>query len=369
MPRLLIIGLIIAGIVPTISGQDFLITHTPDANHPKSLYLKFENTGFFKNNEFESFLVDGYTLTGNWIRPRLVYQPMENLRLELGWHYLRFNGTEKATHSLPWFSARIRFLNNWQFILGNLRNNNNHSLIKPIWEPERFITDKPEAGFQIIHHSRPFHFDGWLNWEQFIFEGDPFQEHFTAGISSGISLFRSKKITLSLPLQVLIHHQGGEIDTSPLRVQTLTNTAAGLQTEILFKGFLRQINLAAYYTMFLDNKKNSELPFEKGSGTWISGSITSKGGRFGLEYWNSEKFFGIKGMELLQVAHGIHPSYAAPNLKKEMILLFYDLKKELCEGVILGARLEAWYEPEPGSFSNTAALYAIVNKDFLLKKF
>ncbi len=369
MPRLLIIGIIIAGIVSTVSGQNFLQTNTPVDNKATSLYLKFESTGFFKNNEFKSSLVDGYTLTGNWIRPKLVYLPSEKIQLELGWHYLRFNGAEKATYSLPWFSARIRFLKNWQFILGNLTNSHNHQLIKPLWEPERFLTDKPEAGFQLLHYSSRFQFDGWLNWEQFISEGDPFQEHFTAGISAEATLFRSKNISLSIPLQALFHHRGGEIDTSPLRVQTLTNTATGLKTDIPLTGFFRQINLSAYVTAFNDSKKNAELPFDKGSGLFLSGSVTSKAGRIGLDYWNAEKYFGIKGMDLLQVVHGIHPSYAGTNLKKEMILLFYEIQKELCEGVILGARLEGWYEPEPGYFSNTTALYVVVNKDFFIKEF
>ena len=79
MLRAWLISAIVLGIVHTTSGQGIFVTNTPVAGNPKSLYLKFENTGFFKNNEFKSSLADGYTLTGNWIRPKLVYLASEKI--------------------------------------------------------------------------------------------------------------------------------------------------------------------------------------------------------------------------------------------------------------------------------------------------
>ena len=370
MPRLFLILIFLTGTIFTVSGQNFFVTNTPVTSGANSLTLKFENTGFFKNNEFKSAFTNGYTLTGNWIRPKLVYLPSEKVEIELGWHYLLYNGSEKATWSIPWISARIRFLDNWQFILGDLDNSRNHRLISPIWEPERFLSDKPEAGFQFLHRSKQFYFDGWLNWEQFISDGDPFQEHLTAGISAEATLVRSQNIALTLPLQVLFHHMGGEIDSSPLRVQTLANTAIGLKTSLsLSYPFISGLEFAGYYSSFSDQKGNAGLPFEKGDGIFAIGSLSTKIGQFGLQYWNSENYYSIKGMGLLQSVPGIKIPYSASDYKKEMFQVFYEFEKELTKGFTLGTRLEGWFEQNPNNFSNTAAVYMVINQDFLLKKF
>lgn len=360
---------LLAGFAVRVSGQDVFTTNAPVNNPEKGLYLKFENIGFFKNNEFESDVAKGYTLTGAWLRPKLVYRPSEKVQLELGWHYLKFNGAQEATYSKPWFSARINFFKDWQFILGNLNNSYNHKLISPIWEPERFLTDKPEAGFQILHSSEKLYFDSWINWEQFIVEGDPFQEHLTAGFSFDYNFIKTDKIRLSLPLQVLAHHRGGEIDSSPLRVQTLLNMAAGLKAEIPLGGFFRQINLSGYCLTFNDSKGNAGLPFEKGSGVFSSNSIETGIGKFGFEYWSSKNFFGVKGQQLLQMASAINATVIKSGSQTKMFSLFYDFRKEIYQGIDFGLKLEGWFEPGQKYFSNTAALYIVVNQEFLLKRF
>jgi hypothetical protein len=369
MYRWFIIGFLFSGFVLRVSGQPVFLTNTPVNQEKNGLYFKFENAGFFKNNEFESDVVKGYTLTGDWVLPKFVFIPSEKVQLELGWFYLKYNGAEKASYSTPWFSARINFYKNWQFILGNLNNSNNHKLISPIWEPERFLTDKPEAGFQIRQTSEKLYFDTWINWEQFIVEGDPFQEHFTAGLSFDYRFLKTNNFNLSLPIQVLAHHQGGEIDSSPLHVRTLMNLAAGIKTEIPLTGFFRQVNLSGYFLGFKDARGTAGLPFKKGSGFYSSNSVETKAGKFGFEFWDSKNFYSIKGTKLLQPVSGINSLATKTDLRKEMFSLFYDFSKEVYPGINFGFKFEGWFEPDQKYFSNMAALYIIVNQDFFIKKF
>ncbi|NQU85686.1 MAG: hypothetical protein HQ541_07995 [Mariniphaga sp.] len=369
MRHLILIILILIGIVNSTSAQDFFETNLPVEKTEKTLYFKFENISFFKNNEYESSFVDGYTLTGAWLRPKIIYNPSSKVQLELGWHYLKYNGADKSTWSNPWFSALINFTDNFQFIIGNLNNSQNHRLISPIWEPERFLTDKPEAGFQLLHNSDKLFFNSWLNWEQFIKKGDPFQEHLTSGISLEYKIFKSEKITFSVPLQILIHHRGGEIDTSPLKVQTLANAVYGLKSKIPLIGFFQKMNLAGYYVTFADSKGNAGLPFEKGNGWFLEGSVKSQIGNFGLSYLNAENFFGIKGKHLLQEVPGLNSEFENITPRKKMFSIYYDLKKEFANGVVFGTKLEGWFEPELDNFSNSAAIYLIINQDFLLTQF
>ena len=368
MVRRWLILFFLAGIFSAVSAQDFFLTNIPVDHKRQGFYFSFENTNFFKDNEFESSVVKGYTLTGAWIRPKFVFVPSDKIQLELGWHYLRYNGAGSASVSVPWISARIYFARGWQFTLGDLNNSRNHRLITPVWEPERFLTDKPEAGFQVLHNADQLYFDAWLNWEQFIQQGDPFQEHLTAGVSLDYKFVNSEKFSLSLPVQILGHHHGGEIDSSPLRVQTLMNLAAGVKAKILLDGFVRQINLSGYYAGFKDSKGNAGLPFKKGNGFFSSNSLETKIGKFGLEYWNSKNFLGIKGMQLLQSVSGINSTYPESDYRKKMVSFFYDFQKEFYKGIIFGAKVEGWLEPEHHDFSNLYGLYIIVNQSFLIRQ-
>ncbi|MBN1820712.1 MAG: hypothetical protein JXR31_03595 [Prolixibacteraceae bacterium] len=366
MPRLITILFLLTGFVYSISAQDIFVSNLPVEKKDNALYFKFESASFFKNNEYESYVADGYTLTGTWLRPKFVYSPSNSVQLELGWHYLKFNGDENATWNLPWFSAKVGLFKNTQLIFGNLKNNYNHRLIQPVWEPERFLTDKPEAGFQFLHNSERLYFDAWINWEQFIVKGDPFQEHFTAGISSELNLSGSGKIRFSVPVQILFHHRGGEIDSSPLKVQTLSNMVGGLKAEIPASGIFKQVNLSGYYLTFNDGRGNFGLPFEKGSAFFSDISVDTKIGQIGFQIWSSDKFYAVKGMKLLLPG----PFNSSANYDiwgKNLFSVYFDTQKEIINGIIFGARIEGWFESS--LFSNTAAIYLIVNQDFLLKQF
>lgn len=359
---------VFAGFISSVSGQDFFKTNVFDTTRQKGLFFDFESTGFFKNNEFESDVVKGYTLTGTWLRPKLVLRPSGTVQLALGWHYLQYNGAEKATWSIPWLSAKILLSDNWQFTLGNLSNSRNHRLISPVWEPERFLSDKPEAGFQFLHNTEKTYIDAWINWEQFITRGDPFQEHFAAGISTDFQVFQTGRTTFSAPIQMLAYHMGGEIDSSPLHVQTLMNFAGGVKAEIGLDGFFRSLNLAGYLAAFRDSKGNSGLPFSEGSGFYSSNWLDSKAGKIGMEYWSAKNFFSVKGMSLLQIAQADFSTPENFDPRKNMFSVFYEYSREISRGVDFGFRFDGWFEPGKDNFSNMASLYIVVNQEFLLKK-
>ena len=67
--------------------------HT-DSTSTGKLMVEINNLNFFKNNEYKSKYIDGYTLTGMWIRPKLLYYPDKKFRLELGGQVLAYNGRE-----------------------------------------------------------------------------------------------------------------------------------------------------------------------------------------------------------------------------------------------------------------------------------
>lgn len=348
-----------------ISGQKI----DPDLQKKKpstELLFGFENSGFFKNNEYKGNIVKGYTLTGAWVRPKLILFFSDRLKFEAGWHYLKYNGKSKPSISVPWISSTLNLGESSQMILGNLNYTGLHRLILPMWEPERVLTDNPESGLQFLHHSNKIFFDTWVNWEQFIQKGDQFQEHFTFGNSFDWKFIHGNKFEISYPFQALFFHQGGEIDTSPLRVQTVMNLATGIKSAILTEGIINKISFSVYSVQFRDLKGNAELPVEDGSGWFLESGFKTNYGDLNINYWKGKDFISVKGMKLLQSRSdedaGLWKS------SRRMLGMFYTFERRIFEGINAGIRAEGWFHLDSQDFSNSGFVYILISQQFLVRK-
>jgi len=199
MKKLFIITCLIL-IVVQLDAQTFqrFASSYKELNETKGgeLNFKFESLGFFQNNEYVSDLVDGYTLTGAMLRPKLSYSPVDDLYIEVGAHLIKYNGKDNVVNALPWFTARYRFSERFSVVTGNLDQTNQHDLPEQLWEPERIYTDKPEAGLQFLYSGTKLNAQTWVSWEQFIQQNDPYQERFTAGITSNYCALNRSRVTL-----------------------------------------------------------------------------------------------------------------------------------------------------------------------------
>ncbi len=212
-----------------------------------TLNFELDNISFFKDNEFEGEQSKGYSLPGLWLQPKLTYQPLHNVRLELGLHALIFAGASKypcyayhdigrwkgdqyqrGAHLLPFFRTQAR-LGNVTFVLGDIYGGANHRVMEPLMNPEINLTQDPEMGFQLMLDLPRYQLDAWLNWQSYIFEEETHQEAFTVGIHQHILLNPSaRRWHWYLPIDILIQHRGGEQDISGMGVQTITNGGVGI---------------------------------------------------------------------------------------------------------------------------------------------
>ena len=204
---------------------------------------------FFQNNEFSSPAVEGYTLPGAWLQPRLVYAPLPHLQLEAGAHLLFFDGANRypnyayhdiaqwkgmqyqhGVHALPFFRVQADF-RQLSVVMGNLYGAQSHGLILPLYNPEQNLSADPETGVQLLFDSRRSHVDLWLNWQSFIFNLDTHQEAFTVGMNYTQQWGNDNggNLRWETPVQFLVQHRGGEIDDTDTGVQTLWNASAGLR--------------------------------------------------------------------------------------------------------------------------------------------
>ena len=204
-----------------------------DPEKARELSVELDNISFFKDNEYTGKFTKGYSLPGLWVQGKAVYYPLRNIKLEAGVHMLIYHGAnkypsmayqdiaywkgdqyQKGVHVLPYFRAQMALSDHVNIVLGNIYGASNHNLIEPLYNPELNLTCDPEAGLQLLYDSKAFDLDVWVNWQSFIFREDVHQEAFTVGISSRLKYNDpASRFHFYTPVQGLVQHRGGEIDT------------------------------------------------------------------------------------------------------------------------------------------------------------
>lgn len=221
-----------------------------DTARNQALAFDLHALAFFRDNEYDSPIQKGYSLPGFRLRPRLTFQTLHCLRMELGLHATMFDGANKypnyayhdigrwkgnqyqrGAHVLPWFRVQAN-LKHTTLVLGDIYGAQNHRLILPLYNPEQNLSADPEMGFQVMVNRRHVALDTWIDWQSYQFDLDSHQEAFTVGTNATLLWGRQDKpLRWSTPLQLLIQHRGGEQDTTALGVQTLANASAGVRLD------------------------------------------------------------------------------------------------------------------------------------------
>lgn len=375
MKKLFIITCLIL-IVVQLDAQTFqrFASSYKELNETKGgeLNFRFESLGFFQNNEYVSDLVDGYTLTGAMLRPRLSYSPVDDLYIEVGAHLIKYNGKDNVVNALPWFSARYRFSERFSVVTGNLDQNNLHELPEQLWEPERIYTDKPDAGLQFLYSGSTLNAQTWVSWEQFIQQNDPYQEHFTFGLTGDLKAVENSALTVKLPVNLLFYHQGGEININPNgprpRVQTHANVLAGWELAINTGEKVKTINLNGYWLGYKAVTTDSNtLPFGKGHAYLFEVNAQTQNSHFSLNYWNAFQFIAPKGRLLYQSGSDKDPTLIQPN--RSLLTAKYFWQKNITKEARVAFQIEAYRDLSGGDFSYSYGFFLLLNSDFLLKKF
>ena len=203
---LLITAITFATTLKATAQIDSLIYNTDSptivADERNELRINVDGMAFFRDNEYNTKdAVKGYTLPGVWLQPSVSYQPLRNLKLELGAYMIHFWGanrypnanytnleraeahnTTKAFHCVPVFRANMQLTPNVNVVLGSLYGKTAHGLAEPLYNDEMNISSDPETGVQVLWHNSWLHFDTWVNWQDFIFKNDDNQERFVYGL-------------------------------------------------------------------------------------------------------------------------------------------------------------------------------------------
>lgn len=341
---------------------------TINPTEAKTLDFRFESMSFFIDTEYMGDIVDGYTWTGAWVRPKLSYTFSDKLKLDVGGHFLRYHSRDEFTIVRPWFSAEYQMFDKMKVVFGNLNENYNHGLVKQLWEPERVMTDAPREGIQFLYNSKSFEMQNWMSWEQFILPGDPYQEHFTFGLSGLARLYSNSVTTVKIPLQLLIYHQGGEIDSSPLGVVTHYNYATGLETNFkVGEGFLKNIDLNLHWVGYQCPDGPSPYGYDNGHGYSVTLAGDTRFGKFSFDYWNAYQFIAPYGKRIYMSIS--NRDITLSQTDRSQAAFNYMMKQPILKDIEFAFQGEALYDFLTTKFSFAFGYYLIINQDFLLKQF
>lgn len=334
-------------------------------NKTGNLFIAADNLNFFKNNEYKSDYAEGYTLTGTWIRPKLLYYPDKKFRLELGGQVLAYTGRDDY-QLYPWFSAIYMPLKGLTFRMGNLNQDQNHGLPAPMMDTEHFLSDKPEAGIQVNYKNSHFRADLWIDWQKMILEGDPFKEQFVFGTTAGIWLINNESLELTVPLAFNGLHRGGEIDSAQSLATTCLTMTEGFRV-------LKKISSKGLKTWYLESnlfqsaypEDLTGLPTDYGTAWYFTTGVTSTFGNLSTGFWQGSNYYNPLGMPLFQNSSAGRSASVSLN---RLWTFSYHYDRRIFKMSSFGFSFDLFYNTLQHTTSNSAALYLMINLSFLDKK-
>lgn len=382
-----------------VSESLFTDDYNIDSEKNGTWGLSIDNISFLHNLETDGDILQGYTLPGFRINPRLVYQPTEIVRLEAGLSLLRYWGADKypnyayqdisewkadgyqhGFHVLPFFRAQIQPIPQINIVLGHIYGGSTHGLIEPLYNPELNLTADPEMGAQFLYNSRVAHFDTWVNWESFTFRNDVHNEVVTVGNSTCLHITNPQSFFyLGIPFQAFIVHHGGEIDMDTEGTLTLANGSAGLRFGFnidndIFKHVGLDIMGAGYKANF------TKVPLFYDQGWAVYSNLNFQIHDFDLEMtiWRSGDFINLYGNP---VFGNMSTAVAGRNFPRTLVYnprLKYE--HEFGSGYYVGARVEYFHNPRllgydsyipldvNNSFNWVSGLYLRINPSIIFNK-
>lgn len=335
----------------------------------KNLNFRFQSSSFFKNNEYESYFATSFTGIGLMLKPSMEYYFGESTKLNLGAFGLKYSGLNEFSELIPIYQIHHKLINGLELVLGSLNGNLNHDLAEPLYRFDRYYLNNVEYGVQMLHKSRYIDSDLWLNWEQFILEGDPFQEEFTIGNHSKIILLNKRKIEINTDFQLVIHHKGGEIDTYPGPSFYIFNSGYGCDFRLKTSSINYTIRprYMIYGSQGLPQSGNNSKPFKEGNGFLFSGDLDHKHVYFESGYWNGNRFISSSGEYLYMSVSESDPNLYQDN--RQLIYSKFRLKRHMSNNLKLELRANLYVDIKNNTLPDYSyGVYFVANELFFLKK-
>ncbi|UII21243.1 hypothetical protein [Fulvivirga ligni] len=351
-----------------LNNKSFQYDHSLQESDSNVLALSINSLGFAKNNEYFNDIADGYTLFGYQLNPNLSYQAGKFIRIEAGIYLQKDFGNDDYSEVAPTFSFRYN-KNAFSLILGTLDGSVSHRLIEPLYDFENTLNRRLENGFQIKVDKESLFLDTWVDWQNMIYKGDSSQEQITGGMSVKWSPINKGNVKLTIPYQMVIYHQGGQIDANPEPLQTKGNFSSGLELTfpISEQGFVSEFKMQNYFVYSNNFSGDEDTALKAGSGIYLNASIQT---RLNLNimasYWRGSDFTCIQGGQLYSSQSSSYKNYDVVEPIRELLILRFMHQLKITDGVFFNTRVEPFFDFKNGTFEYAYGFYINYTGDFFL---
>jgi hypothetical protein len=351
-----------------ISGaMDFTNPVLPEDSN--SISIQYSTLSYFRDYEFsKSRIQTGYTHFGTWHYPRLAIQPNKWLRLEGGALLQRNFGDAGLHQAKALFSLQI-LQKNFRILFGAIESNLSHKLLEPIMSYDRIIERPVEEGFQVKFNSKRVNADVWLDWQLRQVLNADYPEELTGGLSLSINLSEpGKPWQFRIPLQAILPHKGGQLDTTQSLVTTVLNGAAGVSAEWSnpqTARFLSMFRAETFFTGYRHFHTSTLYPFESGSG-WLANLFlkTRPGFAFLATYWNGSTYIAPLGAQLYQSVSSIHGRENYTENKRQLLFFNLMFEKEVFPRFYVDTRITPYLDLDNGFLENSFLVFLSYRNNF-----
>ncbi|MCX7862140.1 MAG: hypothetical protein N2449_04035 [Bacteroidales bacterium] len=331
----------------------------------KQAYFQLNFNTFLRNNEYFNELYDGITFIGTNVNPYLSYNPSKKITLSAGWYCRLFNGREKFYINQLFYRLIYRISPTFRMIFGNIYGYDFHSLPEPLYSTDYFYFTKPENGLQFLLNTQRISNDLWLNWEKFILPGDHFKEEFIIGNASRIYLTNKYNPSrVSIPLNFIAKHKGGQVETSTFPLQTYFNWSAG--TDYSYTIHNNTFGICAQYIQFNDVSDYKILQYTDGYGLYSNLYVQLKHWEIISGYWFGEYYFSPIGEPLYQSLSKKYVNYQEP--QKNLIIFKLRYKYFETNRIPLYVQFESYWDYQRNYFDFSYSFIFKISERFALMK-
>lgn len=319
------------------------------------LSLSIYNLNYEYNTEWFGKMPNSGTLFGYELVPELQYQPAKRFVLKGGIFLQKEFGRPDYTVAVPTFAAKI-FFKHSSFLFGTIEGELNHQFIEPLYDykilltqralgfyaPENASVSPLENGVQYVVDKKHYWQDLFVNWRKAIHLNDPFREQIDLGYSAKFKVYNHNKFQISIPLQILQTHKGGQIASTTVPDQTLFDMATGLSLNFKLNNFLKQITAENFYVNYR-NLTNAPQPFDRGNAYYSHLLLKSKYNvDLDFRYWDGYGFIAWRGNPLFQSVSEKIPGYTEPHRQLLLMSAIYD--KEIFKNVNVHFLITPYYD-------------------------
>lgn len=330
------------------------------------LLLHLANVNFVKNNEYKNKFAWGHTLIGYGIQPSLMYYAGDRLRLQAGVFLQQYSGLNYYSEIRPVLSAHLRVSSSVDLIMGSLKGHVHHDVIEPLFDTERQYIRPVENGIQFLINRPWLDLDLWVDWEQFVQEGDDFPEWFTAGLSATPQLLDTLKQPwkLSVPVNMMAVHRGGEVSTYPERVQTSMNLALGLHLERKMNGLFNDAGLFVYGMNYNNLNKVGLWGVNNGYAWYVGATANTTKTNLMVGYFYGHDFVALRGGGIFQSVSPIRDHMYIPT--RQLVTIKFAYNRMFLKKIKFSFLFEGYYDIPDARFDFAPGIQLVFSPSFFL---